>query len=175
MGETGKYFCVPSISLQSREPMDYQPTSGHGPCNRKGQAKKCHCINNMDRGGSLGLHFVDVSVLAREMDGQNLQKYFLKIYLVSNTVLNSRGYNGCLQPGPVPNPMGLAWHTMQLHHHSECVCFQWSFLAEGFTSRRSEEHARIGRKICGNNVSEKRAGERREKARCICVEKIQCG
>ncbi|CAO2608316.1 hypothetical protein LEMLEM_LOCUS13748 [Lemmus lemmus] len=42
---------------------------------------------------------------------------------------------------------------------------QWSFLAGDFTRRRSEGHARIGQKICGSNVSEKRAGERQEKAR----------
>lgn len=71
--------------------------------------------------------------------------------------------------------MGLAWHTMQPHRHSGCVCFQWRFLAEDFPSRRSQGHARIGQKIRGNDVSEKRAGERQEKARYVYIEKIQCG
>lgn len=48
-------------------------------------------INNMNRGRSLELHFVNVSMPTREMDGQNLQKYFLKISPVSNTVTTALG------------------------------------------------------------------------------------
>lgn len=65
-------------------------------------------INNMNRGRSLELHFVDVSGPAREMDGQNLQKHFLKIYPVSSTVTTPPGdIMGAHSQGWFPTPWAL--------------------------------------------------------------------